>query len=147
MWSVSSIDEQPGSTGLGMGPLTPVRALLLALLFVFEMLGLVAVAWWAVDLGGLMGVLVAVATVSAMAALWGRFAAPKAGHRLEGVPLAAFMLAWFAVCGVCLAAVGHPWWGVTLVLGFAATKGLLALTGRDASAPPSVQSQGTDVGE
>jgi hypothetical protein len=125
---------------------TPLRAALLALLFVIEVVGLVAVGWWGVSLGGFGGVLVAAAAVAAMAALWGLFAAPKATHRLRGMPLAAFMLAWFAVGAACLAAVGHPWWGVALVIGFAATKGLLALTG-GSSAPPAVQGQGSDVGQ
>lgn len=126
--------------------MTPVRAVLLALLFAVEILGLVAVVWWAVSLGGVLGVMVAIAAVSAMAALWGLLAAPKANHRLRGLPLAAFMLAWFAVGAVCLAAVGHLWWGIALVAGFAATKGLLALTG-GVSAPPAVQGQGPDIGQ
>ena len=119
---------------------------MLALLFVIEVMGLVAVAWWAVSLGGVVGVLVAVAAVCAMAGLWGLFAAPKASHRLRGPALAVFMLAWFAVGAVCLAAVGHLWWGIALVAGFAATKGLLALTG-GVSAPPAVQGQGPDIGQ
>ena len=116
----------------GMGPVTPLRVVLLVLLFGIEVVGLVAVGWWAVSLdgiGGIGGVLVAIAGVAAMAALWGLFAAPKANHRLRGIPLAGFMLAWFTVGAACLAAVGHPWWGIALVIGFAATKGLLALTG------------------
>jgi hypothetical protein len=125
---------------------TPARAVLLALLFAIEVMGLVAVAWWAVRLGGVLGVLTAIAAVSAMAALWGLFAAPKASHRLRGLPLAAFMLAWFGVGAVCLAAVGHLWWAIALVVGFAATKGLLALTG-GSSAPPAVQGQGPDIGQ
>lgn len=117
--------------------MTPLRAVLLALLFVIEVLGLVAVAWWAVGLGGIAGVLVAVAAVAAMAGLWGLLAAPKASRRLRGLPLAAFMLAWFAVGAVCLAALGHPWWGVALVGGFGATKALLALTSGRFPAPPA----------
>lgn len=137
----------------GMGPVTPLRVVLLVLLvllFVIEVIGLVAVGWWAVRLdgiGGIGGVLVAIAAVAAMAALWGLFAAPKANHRLRGIPLAGFMLAWFTVGAACLAAVGHPWWGIALVIGFAATKGLLALTGGADSAPAVVQAQGPDIGE
>jgi hypothetical protein len=131
---------------------TPVQGLLLALVFVFEVLGLVAVAWWSVSLGGVLGILVAVVAVSVMAALWGRFAAPKAASRLRGMTLAVFMLAWFAVGGVCLAALGHPWWGVALVAGFALTKLLLRVTGYrsvapPSSAPPSVQGEGPHVGQ
>ena len=133
--------------GAGIGPATALRGALLALLFVIEVVGLVAVAWWAVSLGGVVGVLVAVAAVCAMAGLWGLFAAPKASHRLRGPVLAVFMLAWFAVGGLCLAAVGHPWWGVGLVVGFAVTKGLLALAGGSVSAPPAVQVQGPDIGQ
>ncbi len=87
-----------------------------------------AVAWWSVSLGGWLGIVTAVVTVSAMAALWGLFAAPKAVRRLHGLPLAVFMLGWFAVGGICLAALGHPWWGVSLVAGFALIKGALRLT-------------------
>lgn len=133
--------------GPRVGPVTALRGVLLALLFVIEVVGLVAVAWWAVSLGGIVGVLVAVAAVCAMAGLWGLFAAPKASHRLHGPVLAVFMLAWFAVGGLSLAAVGHPWWGVGLVVGFAATKGLLALAGGSVSAPPAVQVQGPDIGQ
>lgn len=130
----------------------PVQGLLLALVFVFEVLGLVAVAWWSVSLGGVPGVVVAVVAVSVMAALWGRFAAPRAASRLRGLPLAVFMLAWFCVGGVCLAALGHPWWGVGLVAGFAATKLLLRATGQrgaalSPSAPTPVQGEGPDVGQ
>lgn len=130
----------------------PVQGLLLALVFVFEVLGLVAVAWWSVSLGGVLGVVAAVVAVSVMAALWGRFAAPRAASRLKGVPLAVFMLAWFAVGGICLAALGHPWWGVGLVAGFAATKLLLRATGYRGAAPPvsapaPVQGEGPHVGQ
>jgi hypothetical protein len=107
----------------------PLQAVLLAALFVIEVMGLVAVGWWGASLGGWLGVVVAVVAVSAMAGLWGLFAAPKAVRRLQGLPLAAFMVAWFTVGGICLAAIGHPWWGVALVAGFALTKGLLRLTG------------------
>jgi hypothetical protein len=107
----------------------PLQAVLLAALFVIEVLGLVAVGWWSVSLGGWLGVVAAVVAVSAMAGLWGLFAAPKAARRLHGVPLAVFMLAWFTVGGLCLAALGLPWWGVSLVVGFALVKGLLRLTG------------------
>jgi Protein of unknown function (DUF2568) len=117
-------DQHRHGVASGHGTVTPVRAALLAVLFVIEILNLVGVAWFAVSLGGVPGVLVAIAAVAVMAALWGRFAAPKAGHRLRGPALAIFMLAWFAVGGLCLAAVGRPWWGLGLVAGFAAVKGL-----------------------
>ena len=130
----------------------PVQGLLLAVVFVFEVLGLVAVAWWAVSLGGVLGVVVAVVAVSVMAALWGRFAAPRAASRLEGATLAAFMLAWFAVGGICLTALGHLWWGVALVAGFAATKVPLRASGHRGAAPPvsaptPVQEEGPHVGQ
>ena len=144
--------DPPHAPGPAQLAASPLQGLLLAVLFVVEVLGLVAVAWWSVSLGGLLGIAVAIATVAVMGALWGRFAAPKATRRLEGVPLAAFMLAWFAVVGVCLAALGHPWWGVGLVAGFAATKGLLRLTGyrhsaSAASAPATVERQRPDIGQ
>jgi hypothetical protein len=131
---------------------SPLQGLLLTVLFVVEVLGLVAVAWWSVTLGGVLGIAVAVVTVGVMAALWGRFAAPKSATRLRGLPLAAFMLGWFTVGGVCLAAVGRPWWGVSLVAGFAVVKGLLRLTGYRhsgwaASAPATVEGQRPDVGQ
>jgi hypothetical protein len=125
---------------------TPLRAVLLALLFVIEVVCLVAVAWWAVSLGGIGGVFAAIAAVAAMAALWGLLAAPKASRRLRGLPLAAFMLAWFAVGAVCLAALGHPWWGLALVVGFGATKALLALTGGGLPVSAAVQGQGPGTG-
>lgn len=139
----------PGPAAL---PANPLHALLLALLFVIEVLGLVAVAWWAVSLGGVLGVVVAVVATSLMAALWGRFAAPKATRRLGGAALGAFMLAWFAVGGLCLAALGHPWWGIALIGGFVATKGLLRGTGYrgvapPASAPAPVEGERPDVGQ
>ena len=127
--------------------ISPWQGLLLAVLFVVEVLGLVAVAWAAVSLGGWLGIVTAVVTVSAMAALWGLFAAPKATRRLKGVPLAAFMLAWFTVGGICLAVLGHPWWGVGLVAGFALVKGLLRLTGyrhSNPSASPPAASPSAD---
>jgi hypothetical protein len=123
----------------------PLQAVLLAALFVIEVMGLVAVGWWGASLGGWLGIVVAVVAVSAMAGLWGLFAAPKAVRRLQGLPLAAFMLAWFTIGGICLAAIGQPWWGVALVAGFGLTKGLLRLTGyrhvadRHASSPPPPQ--------
>ena len=144
--------DPPAPTAPASTPVTPVQMLLLAVVFVAEVLGLVAVAWWSVSLGGVLGVVVAVVAVSVMAALWGRFAAPRAASRLEGTPLAAFMLAWFAVGGVCLGAVGHPWWGVALVAGFAATKLVLRATGYRGAAPPAsaptpVQGEGPHVGQ
>ncbi len=137
---VALTDPPPAPHPAGLA-VSPLQGFLLALLFLVEVLGLVAVAWWSVSLGGLVGIVVAVISVSAMAGLWGLFAAPKATRRLQGVPLAVFMLAWFAVGGICLAALGHPWWGVALVAGFALVKGLLRLTGyrHDSSAvsPPA----------
>ncbi|MDF2146003.1 DUF2568 domain-containing protein [Knoellia sp. p5-6-4] len=145
--------DPPPAPGPAQLAVSPLQGLLLAVLFLVEVLCLVAVAWWSVDLGGVLGIAVAVVTVSVMVALWGRYAAPKAAQRLHGLPLAAFMLGWFAVGGVCLAAVGgQPWWGVSLVAGFALVKGLLRLTGYrhsgwGSSAPAAVEGQRPDVGQ
>ena len=124
-----------------------VRAFLLSLLFALELLALFAVLRWGYGDGGLDGAALGVLALVAMAALWGQFAAPRAPRRLAGWPLAAFMTVWFGVAVVAIAAQGNPWLAVTFAAVVAATKGLLAVTGGNPSAPPAVEGQGPHVGQ
>jgi hypothetical protein len=124
-----------------------VRAFLLSLLFALELLALFAVLRWGYGDGGLDGAALGVLALVAMAALWGQLAAPRAPRRLAGWPLAAFMTVWFGVAVVALAAQGNPWLAVAFAAVVAATKGLLAVTGGNPSAPPAVEGQGPHVGQ
>jgi hypothetical protein len=124
-----------------------VRAFLLSLLFALELLALFAVLRWGYGDGGLDGAALGVLALVAMAALWGQFAAPRAPRRLAGWPLAAFMTVWFGVAVVAIAAQGNPWLAVAFAAVVAATKGLLAVTGGNPSAPPAVEGQGPHVGQ
>ena len=124
-----------------------VRAFLLSLLFALELLALFAVLRWGYGDGGLDGATLGVLALVAMAALWGQFAAPRAPRRLTGWPLAAFMTAWFGVAAVAIAVQGNPWLAVAFAAVVAASKGLLAVTGGNPSAPPAVEGQGPHVGQ
>lgn len=64
-----------------------------------------ALGWWAVVVGP-----------ASVAAVWGRWVAPRARRRCaDPVRLAIEMVVFFAV-GVSLAAAGHPGWGAGLAL-------------------------------
>jgi hypothetical protein len=57
------------------------------------------------------------------------------------------MVAWFGLAAVAIAARGNPWLAVAFAVAVAATKGLLAVTGGNPSAPPAVEGQGPHVGQ
>ncbi|HEY7719735.1 MAG TPA: DUF2568 domain-containing protein [Pedococcus sp.] len=127
--------------------MTSLRPALLSLLFVLELVALLGVLRWGYGDGGLDGAALGVAAMAAMAALWGLLAAPKAPRRLAGWALAAFMTAWFGVAALALAVAFAPVTGVVFAVLVAATKGLLAVSGGNPSAPPPVQGERPHVGE
>jgi hypothetical protein len=78
----------------------------LALKFVLELCMLAALAYWGAQAGDSVAadVALAVAAPLAAAALWGRWAAPKARRRLPRPRRIAFELGMFALAAVALAA-------------------------------------------
>lgn len=80
----------------------------LALKFLLELATLAAFAVWGADTGsGFTAVLLAIAAPLAVALLWGRFAAPRAAHRLPTSSRVPFELGVFAFAAVALIACGH----------------------------------------
>jgi quinol-cytochrome oxidoreductase complex cytochrome b subunit len=80
----------------------------LALKFLLELMTLAAFAVWGADVGsGVTAVLLAIAAPLVVAILWGRFAAPRASHRLSTSSRIPFELGVFVVAAVALVACGH----------------------------------------
>jgi hypothetical protein len=82
-------------------------------------LGLLAAAvvggWRLSD--GWPGILVALVLLVVVAAVWGRWIAPRAGHRLPDPGRLAAEGALFAAAGLLLAVSGLSGWGVVLAVG------------------------------
>jgi hypothetical protein len=80
------------------------------LAFALEMLLLIAVARAAYDLGtgAILPWVLAIAASAAGVLAWGRFAAPKSGHRLRGIQLLGFKTAMFALAAGAVAATFGP---------------------------------------
>ena len=75
----------------------------LALKFVLELIALGAFAYWGATVGGGVGAVgLAIAAPLAAGILWGRFAAPRAPHRLPLPLRVPFELATFALAALAL---------------------------------------------
>lgn len=87
---------------------------LLAVKFLLELALLAAAAWWGADTGGWP---LAVAAPLVVAALWGRFAAPRSAHRLDRGARVAFELGMFALGAAGLVVAGAPVAAAALLAG------------------------------
>jgi hypothetical protein len=81
----------------------------LALKFLLELGALAAFAYWGSRTGPTaVNVLLGIGAPLAMALVWGRWAAPKASHRLAGRGRIALELSVFALAALALVAAGAP---------------------------------------
>ncbi len=81
----------------------------LALKFLLEVAALAAFAYWGANTGEMpWSLLLAIATPSAVAAAWGRFAAPKSESRLPLQQRIRFELTVFTAAVLALLAAGVP---------------------------------------
>jgi hypothetical protein len=64
----------------------------------------------------LLGVVLALALPAAAIAVWGRWLAPRAAHRLPQPWRLDVQVALFVAAGLAVAGVGLVWWGVGLAL-------------------------------
>lgn len=101
------------------------------LAFAVELAALFAWGYWAWTVPGPapLRALGALLAVGAFAALWGRFAAPKARRRLGGAALVVFKAAMFATGGLALAASGFGPYGLLLAVAGAAQIGFALALG------------------
>jgi hypothetical protein len=84
-----------------------VRAANLALKFLLELAAIAALAYWgATAADGVLAVVLAVAASALFIVIWGRFAAPRAGHRLPARSRIALELGLFAVAAIALVLAG-----------------------------------------
>jgi hypothetical protein len=96
----------------------------LAFLCEIALVVLLAVAGWrlgasaglAEPLPVLLGVVLALALPAAAVAVWGRWLAPRAAHRLPQPWRLDVQIALFVAAGLAVAGVGLVWWGVGLAL-------------------------------
>lgn len=104
---------------------TATQTVLLALRFLAEMGMLAALAWggWHLMDGAVLSIVVAVALPLLAAAVWGRWVAPRAGHRLPDPARAGVEMVLFLTAFVVLTqARPHPetiGWGLALLAAYA----------------------------
>jgi hypothetical protein len=90
-----------------------IRTANLALKFLLELAALASFAFWGAETGsGAFAVVLAIAAPLAMALLWGRFAAPRASHRLPPRTRIPFELGVFALAVLAHFAVGRVATGI-----------------------------------
>ena len=105
---------------------TPLQSAVLALKFALELAALAAVAVWGARTGsGAVSVLLAVAAPLVVAAVWGRWNAPRSAHRLDPQPRLALELAVFLAAAGALVAAGLATLGVVLAVVAIAVEALL----------------------
>jgi hypothetical protein len=87
-----------------------MRAANLALRFLLELCALAALAYWGIETGSGVAVDLALAlgTVGAFVAVWGRWVAPRASRRLADPARLGLELVLFAAALAALAAAGQP---------------------------------------
>ena len=90
--------------------MSTARAGALALKLALELCMFAALAYWGAQAGGstAVDVLLAVAAPLAAAAVWGRYAAPRASRRLARGPRVVLESCVLAIAAVALAAAGAP---------------------------------------
>lgn len=105
---------------------SPLQAAVLALKFGLELAALAAVAVWGARTGsGAVSVLLAVAAPLVVAAVWGRWNAPRAAHRLDPLPRLALELAVFLAASAALVAAELATLGIVLAVVAIAVEALL----------------------
>jgi hypothetical protein len=88
---------------------TLIKAVNLGLKFVLELCAFAALGWWGGTVGrGTVSVAIAVAAPLLAVALWGRWAAPRAAHRLPLRQRVPFELGIFALAALALGTVSVP---------------------------------------
>ena len=92
--------------------------IILAARFLLELALLAAFAWWgyAVVGGAVIGGLVAVVCVVAVATFWGLLLSPKARIRLSPSLRKGAEIAVFLIAALALASQGHIGWGAALLI-------------------------------
>jgi Protein of unknown function (DUF2568) len=94
-----------------------VKGLYLALKFLLELAALAAVGLWGASIAdGLAAVLLAVGLPLVVAVLWGRFAAPRARHRLPLHLRAPFELGVVALAALALWGAGAATWAAVFAV-------------------------------
>ncbi|MFN8184934.1 MAG: YrdB family protein [Candidatus Nanopelagicales bacterium] len=103
----------------------------LAIRFALELTLLgVYFAWgYSIVGGGVVGVLAGIGMAVLVAVVWGVFLSPKARVALHPAVRTALEILVFVGAAVGLAALGHPGWGVALVVADVAVLGSLAVLG------------------
>jgi hypothetical protein len=105
---------------------TPLQAAVASLKFFVELAALAAVAVWGARTGsGAVSVLLAVAAPLLVAAVWGRWNAPRSAHRLDPGPRTALELAVFLAAAGALVATGLATLGIVLAVVAIAVEALL----------------------
>jgi hypothetical protein len=108
-----------------------LKAANLALKFALELAALAAFAYWGATVAsGALAVILAVVLPTAMAVLWGRFAAPRAARRLPLAPRVVFEMSVFGLAAVALAAAGSPILAAALAVTTVANAALLTAWGQ-----------------
>ena len=86
-----------------------MRAANLALKFLLELAAIAALAYWgATAADGVLAVVLGVGAPVVFIVVWGRFAAPRSGHRLPLRPRMVLELGLFAVAALALVLAGSP---------------------------------------
>jgi hypothetical protein len=86
-----------------------VRTANLALKFLLELAAIAALAYWgATAADGVLAVVLAVGAPALFIVLWGRFAAPRAAHRLPSRSRIPFELGLFALAALALVLARSP---------------------------------------
>jgi hypothetical protein len=86
-----------------------VRAANLGLKFLLELAAIAALAYWgATTADGVLAVVLAVGAPALFIVLWGRFAAPRSGHRLPARSRIPFEFGLFALAALALVLAGSP---------------------------------------
>lgn len=93
-----------------------MKAVNLALAFLLELALLAALGFWGFHLGRSNAVhwIVGLAAPLLLAVVWGRIAAPMAGHRLHPTQLLVFKIVVFTLGAVALYAAGQKRWAIAL---------------------------------
>ncbi|OIJ66225.1 YrdB family protein [Streptomyces mangrovisoli] len=98
----------------------------LGVLFLIELGALAAVAYWGFTLDAPTAVrwLLMVAAPAVLVALWARWGAAKAPHKVRGAGRVAFETVWFGAGAAALFAAGATGWAVAFAAVVAVSKAL-----------------------
>jgi hypothetical protein len=109
-----------------------MKAANLALRFALELAAIAALVCWGLETGStaLVGILLGVAATALFVTVWGRWIAPKAGHRLEDPARLVAELFVFAVSTAALAATGRTGLAIAFAVLIAINELLLGVWGQ-----------------